>query len=220
MIFRNIFIKRDISKLIKLATTEIYSEKFEFNELKNMLAPSNNNIDLLKAFIAIQAVTKRVLPVDKSDFDLAIEEFISAEQLLIETKEYETILGLHQAKAEKGFLETKVYFTYGKNAYESNEYSYEGLKYKVEKIKKGPLTLEEHEKFKTLANQISETENKLAEIDELKSKEAANEAFMKIKEEVEKDKIKNKPKTKEELDKEYEELVKEFGKISKNKNKE
>lgn len=72
---------------------------------------------------------------------------------------------------------------------------------------RGPLKLEEYEKFKKLTKQLDEAENKL---DDKESLEAAKEAFEKLKDKVEFETIKNGTKNKEELDKEYEYLIKEF----------
>lgn len=208
--------KIKFKSLFDKATKAIYAEQFDFSELVKYLCNDNNNSDLLKTYIVIQLVTENILPIDKTIITKAINLYLEAEKMLINTKESSLMLSYNEAKAQKVFFESKEYFTYGQIAYNSNRYSYEGLKYKLEKVKKGPLTLEEHQKYKALSKQILEAENNLEEhTNKATSDEALDDVFDKIKLEVEEDIKINGKKTNEELDKEYENLIKEFKKTIK-----
>lgn len=214
--FKIFFLKKELKSLFNKATKAIYSEQFEFSDLVNYLSINDNKNNLLKSYIVIQIVTEKVIPISKAGIEKAMELYLDIKSKSTNSSETELYLSYHKTKAEIGFLESKEYFTYGELAYKTNEYSYEGLKYKIEKIKKGPLTITEHEKFKALSQQINESENTLQEysiqsIDEKK----INETFNKIKLEVQKENEITGYKTDEEIDKEYEELIKEFRKTIK-----
>lgn len=127
------FLKKQLARLIKQATQAIYSEQFDLNELTKILN-SNKNIDLLKTYIAVQVATGLVLPLEKNEIDKALEVFLSFKKMLQYSEECENILELHKFKAEKNLLKLKIDFVIGKIAFEANEFSYEGIIYKAEKI--------------------------------------------------------------------------------------
>lgn len=216
MIFKIFFLRKKLKALLNKATTAIYSERFDFSELVKHLCEKRNNYSLLKAYVVIHIITEKCIPIDKTETKKAIKLYLESENMLLNSTDPELVLSLYKAKAEKGFFESKVDFTIGELAFKSNEYSYEGLKYKIEKIKKGPLTLEEHEKFKNLSKQIFEAENNLKDqTNKSLSDKSLEEALNKIKLAIEDDIKKNGNKTDEELDRDYQDLINEFKKTIK-----
>jgi hypothetical protein len=204
------FLGQKIKRFIKLAAEVIYSEQFDMEILVKELSSSNKSVDLLLAYIAIQVATRLTGPISKNDIDCALDNFHSSEQHLTEP-DFETILGLHKDLAEIYWLKRAEAILEAKLAYKTDEYSYEGMIYILENTKKVPATNQEREKFRKLAKEIYEADQKLEKyLDEKASQEAAEEAFKKLKDEVESEIRENGPRTKEELQKEFDDLTNQF----------
>ena len=165
---------------------------------------------MLRAYVAIQTATRLTEPICNRDIDHALDEIYSSEQHLNEP-DFETILGLHKDLAEIYWLKKTETILEAKLAYKNNKYSYEGIIYSLGNAKKGPTTSEEREEYRKLAKEIYEAEHKLEEyLDEKASKEAAEKAFKKLKHEVESEIRENGLKTKEELQEEFDDLIKQL----------
>jgi hypothetical protein len=204
---RKYFLRQKIKKFIELAAAAIYSEQFDMEFLVKKLSSSNESIDLLRVYVAIQIATRLIGPISKNDIDYALDELHSSEQHLNEP-EFKTILGLHKNLAEIYWIKKTEFILEAKLSYKTNEYSYEGMIYKLENAMKGPATSQEREKYKKLAKEIYEAEQKLEKhLDEKVSEEAAEEVFNKLKDEVESEIRENGQRTKEALQKESDNLT-------------
>lgn len=178
--------------------------------LVNILSPRDVGVDLLRAYVAIQTATKLTVPICEKDIDDALDKLHSSEQHINEP-DFKTILGLHKDLAEIYWLKKTENILEAKLAYKTDEYSYEGMIYRLEHDKKGPTSDQERDKYRKHSKAIHEAEEKLEEyLDEKASKEAAEEAFKKIKDEVESEIRENGPRTKEDLQKEFNDLIKQL----------
>lgn len=207
---RKYFLRQNIKRLIKLATEAIYSEQFDMEFLVKKLSSSDEGIDLLRACVAIQIATRLTVPICENDIDYALDKLHSSEQHLNEP-DFKTILGLHKDLAEIYWLKKTESILEAKLAYKTDEYSYEGMIYRLENDTKGPATNQQRDKYRKLSKNIYEAEGKLEDyLDEKASKEAAEEAFKKLKTEVESEVRENGPRTKEDLQKEFDDLINQF----------
>jgi len=204
---RKYFFRQKIKRLIKLASVAIYSEQFDMEILVNNISSSDDGVDLLRAYVAIQTATRLNVPICEKDIDHALDELHSSEQHINEP-DFETILGLHKDLAEIYWLKKTETILEAKLSYKTDEYSYEGMLYRLENDMKGPATNQEREKYRKLSKAIHEADGKLEEyLDENASKEAAEEAFKKLKYEVESEIREHGPSTKEDLQKELDDLI-------------
>jgi RNase H-fold protein (predicted Holliday junction resolvase) len=204
---RKYFLRLKITRFIKLAVEAIHSEQFDMELLVTKLESNNKSVDLLIAYVAIEIATRLTEPISKNDIDSALDKTQSSVQHLNEP-EFEAMLGLHKDLAEIYWLKKTESILEAKLAHKTNEYSYEGIIYSLENAKKGPTTSQEREKYRKHAKKIYEAEHKLEEyLDEKASKEAAEEVFKKLKDEAESEIRENGPRTKEELQEEFDDLA-------------
>ena len=182
------FATRKMKQSIKLAIEAIYSERFDMElVLKQLTDSSDEPIDLLRAYIAIQVATQLTEPLNQTDVIHALEELKSSGERL-NKPDFESILGLRKELAEMCWQHKTVEILERKLAAKDNEYSYEAAIYQLEKGK-GPATIEIRAKYQMLAAKIEETEKKLQNhLAEKESDEAFDKAFKKLIEQVEAEK--------------------------------
>lgn len=169
--FTKYFQFRKMKSLIKQATETIYSEQFDYENIVRKLSSQTNT---LQALIAIKYAVYTDEPIEKVDIRQALDEVVSAEQDVEEGREMEIFLGLLKESTEVDWLRRTEAILEGKLANKKNKYSYEAAIYHLESIKKGPATLKEKAKWKTLSNDLEEAKENLKEV-EGKIKETAEQ---------------------------------------------
>jgi hypothetical protein len=211
-----IFQKRKLGKLIRLATGILYSEQFDLRDCIGRLSTGDEGIHLLRTHVAIQTASTLTEPMTKADLLRAWNQLLSSEERVAEP-DFKEIVGLHGDLAEIYWLQKRNSILERKLAGRINEYSYEGMIYRIENAKKGPASNEEREKIRKLAEKIDIAEKELEDyLDEKASQEAAGAAFSRIKEEVEQERrarVDGGP-TQDELEAEYQDLLEQIVKIS------
>jgi hypothetical protein len=201
-------------ELIKVAAEAIYSEQFDFDLCVRDLSSGDDRYSLLPAYVAIHTAAKLTEPLSNDVLNEAVEQ-LRASELNEGESEFDTILGLHKDLAEISWLERTKTILEGKLASKANEYSYDATVYRAERAKKGPLSREEREKFRKLTGELSQAEERLeAYLDEQESIHAAEEAFRRMKEGVDIEARTKGPRSKEELEEEFRDLVEQLRDIS------
>lgn len=174
-----------MKSLIIQATETIYSEQFDYEiALKRLEMKS----DKLTALIAIKFAVYLDEPVSKEDIKQAIKEVQLSKIEFKEEEQMEGFLDSLKDDTEIDWLERTKSILEGKLAYKENEYSYEAAIYHLEKIKKGPASAKEKEKWKTLSSNLEEAEKnynnhvqKLMDVqDEEQSRKAAQAVLDKM----------------------------------------
>lgn len=182
---KNFFEFRQMKSLIKQATETIYSEQFDYEVALQRLEMKS---DKLTALIAIKFAVYLDEPVSKDDIKQAIKEVHLSKIEFKEKEQMEGFLDSLKDDTEIDWLERTKSILEGKLAYKENEYSYEAAIYHLEKIKKGPSTAKEKEKWKTLSSNLEEAEKnyndhvqKLMDVqDEEQSRKAAQAVLDKM----------------------------------------
>jgi hypothetical protein len=152
--------KRKAKRLIELAVEALYSERFDIDVLVKELSPGNGRADLIHAYVSIQVAARLTEPIGGKDIDYALKEIASSEQV-INDPAFETVLDLVRNLAEVYWLNKTEAILEGKLASKTNEYSYEGMIYRFENAGKRPASNQDREKFRNLANELSEVEARL-----------------------------------------------------------
>lgn len=184
-LFKSFFEFRQMKSLIKQATKTIYSEQFDFEIVLQRLTVKS---DKLTALIAIKFAVYLDEPVSKDDIKQAIKEVQQSKIEFKEEEQMEVFLDSLKDDTEIDWLERTKSILDGKLAYKENEYSYEAAIYHLEKIKKGPSTPKEKEKWKTLSSNLEAAEKiynnhlqKLMDVqDEEQSRKAAQAVLDKM----------------------------------------
>jgi len=152
-----------MKSLIREATESIYSEQFNFEKIYSQIESKSNK---LKALIAIKYAVSYNEPLKKADIIEALDETIGTEKEVQKGKEMEIFLDLLRDSVKLDWLKRTEYILNGKLANIKNEYSFEGSIYYLEKIKKGPATSIEREKWKSLSSEMLESEANLKRIEQ------------------------------------------------------
>ncbi len=152
-----------MKSLIKLATESIYSEQFDFEKVEATLISKSSK---LKALIAIKYAVTANEPLSKVNILEALDETKLTKIDLEEGRAMEIFLTLLRDSTKLDWLKRTEYILNGKLANKKNKYSFEGSVYSLEKIKKGPATYEEKEKWRILCKEVIEAQENLKRIEQ------------------------------------------------------
>lgn len=169
--FKNQKAKSDIKKIINLTYSIIFSEKYDLstdrgveNFRKEIEDIFKNGIETLQAYSLINPVLYNQIPIEEIENFQKINgiNFIELLNKIHSKSRNEEILKaeleLETTKLKANLLLMDIYVKAGKREFEQNEYSYRGLIYKVEKVKKAPASPEEKDEFKKRADKLIELE--------------------------------------------------------------
>lgn len=207
------FTRKKIRKLVENITEAIYSEEYRLESLINKFADKNNLLSKLQWYIAIKVASELNEPINNKIINNAMDDFLTASKSILHRKTFDELLKSYKDLAEICFLEKMITILERQQIYDTDKYTYEGLIYAVEKNRKGPTSSIEREKYRKLANEYKEAVLKYDEYlkeDEEASKKAFEEWFDKIKIEVAEDIKRNGQRSKEELEKEREDLMRQL----------
>lgn len=166
--------KSKIKKIIKLAYSIIFSEKYDIstdsgveNFRKEFEDNFKNRIETLIAYSLINPVLYNQIPIEEIENYQKTNKinFIELLNKIYSKSRNEEILKaeleLETAKLKVNLLLMDIYVKAGKREFEKNEYSYGGMIYRVEKVKKAPASSEERDEFKKRADKLSELEEQI-----------------------------------------------------------
>jgi hypothetical protein len=149
---------RQARQLVTIATTAIYSRQTDLVPLVEELTRKLQPFDQVRMFVAIQYATLPYLLWEEespsgSEFLLAM--FHEAEQQFLKDSG-ESALAIQRLKAESNLIKAEFEFFLRKGSFENDPDSYDGIRYRMEKQLKRPVSPQENEKIRVLAAQISE----------------------------------------------------------------
>ena len=222
-ILKRLSLKRLIQKIIRLLYSDMnpISSELERRNFVTKISHNCSSVDLLKIYLSIQCITRDISfskpypAIPESEIEEILKELDKIESLSKIENEYLIVsLNLHSLKANWNLSLTTHYFEKGREAYNKNRYSFEGMRYIKEKTVRRPLNLKEYEYCKKSANELEDLDIKVKEAEynyqEHISDLAAQIALDKMKEEVEQDAKTPGIKSKEQLIKERKQIIEEL----------
>lgn len=156
---------RRTKNLLRDATRFIFSSRGDFEALTNRFVKGDNQSKLL----ACSVLEIASLRVPSSEEERLLEPLtIYAENLpKVLNSDFEQIIEIQKTKAEIEFLKTKTAFLLAEQTCIEGDYSFECMRYKLERAKRGPLTqiewgdiLDKAKKLKEIDKEIEELERK------------------------------------------------------------
>lgn len=159
-----------IKRIIKLAYSIIFSEKYDFSNdsgveyfKKEIEENCKNRIETLQAYSLINLVLYNEIPIeDVEKYQNNFRELLNdiqredrSEELLEAEFELETL------KLKTNLLIMDLHVKTGKSECDKNEFSYRGLIYRLEKAKKAFASLEEKDDFKRRADELNEIQEQI-----------------------------------------------------------
>lgn len=153
-------------RVVKLSHNLIFSEKYDLSsetEVEKFMAEieniCKNKIEVLQSYLIINSLLKysfvSIEETDLSSLIFLINDFQykSNDDELLSLK-----IQVEEAKLRINLLMIDAHVKAGKEAFEKNEYSYEGMIYRLEKAKKSGANLEEKKEFKNISDEIDKLE--------------------------------------------------------------
>lgn len=173
---RNFFEYRKMKSLLTEAMRTLYSEQFSFDAILNKLKGSR-----LQILLAINFAACSERPITKTLVSQLVQQLQSIQQEFNDTRKMKHLLKALEESTEIQWLLKCNIIVEGKLAYVKNEYSYKGYVYKLESIKKQPLSEDEITECKKIIKDLEVVEHKY---DEEESIKAAQSTIAKLIEEV------------------------------------
>jgi hypothetical protein len=123
------------------------------NEIENTC---KTQMEVLQAFSILNPILYDRIPIEKIDLNI-FSDFND----LIKNKErnseiFSAELDLEKIRLKINLQMMDIYLKAGKREFGKDKYSYRGIIYDIEKIKKAPATSDETEKFKNMAKDLHE----------------------------------------------------------------
>lgn len=166
--------EKSMRHVIEKVTKLVYSEMFDLDKIVKSFPDSFKK--KMEVYVAIKYVSKNKFEFEECEDDIIIRESKELNKLNIgdATDDYYSILSkehnenifkleleVSQLRAKEILILAESYFFTGKKLFEKNKYSYHGARYNLENIQKGPLTFDQHQKLKHLANEMDKVETKI-----------------------------------------------------------
>jgi hypothetical protein len=181
---RDVFAKRLLNQLIKLATESLYSEQFDFDEIVNKMSRNKQGVHLLRAYVAVQTATRLLEPLCDADVDRAFSVLRDSEQHA-DSPQFADIVDVHAGLAKLYWRHKQRDILKGKLAHQLNENSFAGTIYRLECDKKGPTTSQERATFEPLCAQMAEIDRKIEDSELAAMKDANDPSYSEAKAEIE-----------------------------------
>jgi hypothetical protein len=160
---RKVLLAWQMRRRIVAATKAIYSEQLDVDTIMKNMPGSDTSTNLLRTYIAIRVAADTKSPRE-ARMDDVLEETHSSELLLRDSDTCRTILELRKSQAEVSLLKAKIQFSVEQLA---PEFSYQGMVYRAERNKKGPLSFDEREKLRAMSDELAEVERRIETLREL-----------------------------------------------------
>ncbi len=155
-------LEHQMEAFIDNATKIIYSNDTEiYNALEEELLAGLSVFELFIAYIAISVAARTRIKIRKTEIEIALENILypKLQQFrdLRTPEEYTQFLEIYKLEAMLNVRKIEAEFFIGRIAYEHDKHSYQGILYNTEKSKKRPLSIEERQEVRTLAESIATT---------------------------------------------------------------
>ena len=181
--------RADLSKgllrqFIEIATEALYSEQFDMESIVTRLSRGQTGVPLLRAYVAIQIAARLTESLTDADVDRAFHAVHLCE-IHSESPVFRDILDVHKELAEIYWTIQHIAIIRGKYEHKNDEYSHEGMLYRLQHSNKGPVSREERAKFETLCKEIADLNHQIEqkELDALKKQD--EEEYQRYKEDLE-----------------------------------
>jgi hypothetical protein len=149
---------RNARQLVSIATTAIYSRQTDLVPLLDELTRKLPPFDQLRMFVAIQYATlPHLLWEDEessSDSHFLLGMFNQAEQEFL-ADSGESALAIESNKAKTHLIQAEIEFFIRKGSFETDPDSYDGMRYRMEKQLKRPVSRHENVKLREIARQLA-----------------------------------------------------------------
>jgi hypothetical protein len=176
--------KRLLRQFIEIATEALYSEQFDMESIVTRLSRGQTGVPLLRAYVAIQIAARLTEPLADADVDRAFHAVHLCE-VYSESPVFRDILDVHKGLAEIYWLNQHHAIIRGKYYSQADEYSYEGVLYRAQYNKQGPLPREEQANLETLCKDMADSNHRFEQKELDLWKEQDDEEYQRYKEELE-----------------------------------
>jgi hypothetical protein len=156
--------KRLLRQFIEIATQALYSEQFDMESIVTRLSRGQTGVPLLRAYVAIQIAARLTESLTDTDVDRAFHA-VQVCEVHSESPVLWDLLDVHKKLA-------KIYWTLqhhailrGKLANQNDEYSLEGMLYRLQHSSKGPVSKEERAEFETLCKEIVDLNHQIEQVE-------------------------------------------------------
>jgi hypothetical protein len=220
---KQLFHRFILGKLIHKTVRLMFSQKITLSEdedvnsiLISKVARRATQIDLLRVYFAVLCVTKHIsynkpyVSCSNEDIEWILDELEKVEKF--KNKEVTDLsLELYRLRALDSLRLASYYFKRGFEAFMKDQYSFEGMRFDMEKIKSRPLTRIEFDRYKNWCAEYSEFKTRLTvvqmEYEEHILNLTAQQNLDNIIEEVEMNKKLHGLKSKDQIDQERGEIL-------------
>lgn len=181
---RTYFAKRLLRQFIEIATQALYSEQFDMESIVTRLSRGQTAVPLLRSYVAIQIAARLTEPLTDADVDRAFHAVHLCE-VHSESPVFRDILDVHKELAEHYWTLQHLAILRGKWAHQNDEYSQEGMLYRLQHSNKGPVSREQRAKFETMCKEIADLNHQIerAELDAWKKQD--EEEYQRYKKDLE-----------------------------------
>lgn len=153
-----------IEKTIKLAIAAIYSENFDFDEIKSRICHGSVENQLL-GYIAIRKATSVAEPLKKSDIEVCVQEYHLSLSRKSTQNIFSEIIKKNRLISELRWMKMSLAIIRGKAAEQRNKYSIEGTIYALQRNARGPVCSDQKEKMTLASKKVEEASRKVREVE-------------------------------------------------------
>lgn len=153
---------RRIKNLLRDATLYIFSSSGDFEALTSRFVKGDNQ-SRLAAFCVLEVASLRVPSSEEERLLEVLTKYAENLQKVLDS-DFEQIIEIQKTKAEIEFLKTKTAFLLAEQTCIEGDYSFECMRYKMERAKRGPLTQIEWGDIADKAKQIKELDKKIDDL--------------------------------------------------------
>jgi hypothetical protein len=171
---QNFLAKRLLRKLIGIATEALYSERFDFDPLVERLSRDGQEVALLRAYVAIEIAARLEAPLTDNDVDVGVN-IVTASAAHSDSPSFPEILGIHEKIAEHFWSRAHLSILRGALAHKTNEYSFNGSIYDLQRSRKGPISRDERDQLEIICGKMAALQREIeqSELIELKKQDEA-----------------------------------------------
>lgn len=173
-LLKSFFDYRRMKSLLKDAMKVLYSEQFSFDTVVNKLKGSR-----LQVLLAINFAACSEKPITQILVNQLVQHLQSIEQEFKDTRKMRHLLTALEESCQIQWLLKCNIILEAKLAYAEDEYSYKGYIYKLESIKKQPLSEEEITESRKLLKELGKVEDEDDEYESIKVAESAIDKLIK-----------------------------------------
>jgi hypothetical protein len=156
---RNYLRNKRIRNLLRNATQYIFSKNGEFDDLINKFVKGDKQSKL--AVYSVLEVASLRVPSSEEERLLEALTIYSGNLQKVLNSDFDQVIEIQKTKAEIEFLKTKTAFIIAEQSCIEGDYSFECMRYKMEKAKRRPLTQGEWVNILDKAKELGELDKKI-----------------------------------------------------------